>query len=471
MSPIFPVILSGGAGTRLWPQSRQAYPKQFLSLTSGQTLLQQTAERLFAVASTPPLVICNEVHRFIVAEQLRTLPAGSAKIILEPVGRNTAPAITLAALAATKDGADPIVVISPADHVVMNSQAFEVATGQAVSLAEDGFVVTFGVTPDRPETGYGYIKPGEQINGSPGHRIAHFVEKPNADRAAVMLSQGGFLWNSGLFVFKASVLLSELEHLAPEILAACRFALDGAERDLDFLRLASEPFTACPAGSFDVLVMERTDKGAVVELDAGWTDIGSWDALWQLLDKDADGNAGRGDVIALESKNSLVWSEKSLLAVFGVENLIVVESDDSILVADRGRAQEIRKVVARLDAEGSTRHQVHRRVYRPWGSFDALDSGERFQVKSIVIKPGQGTSMQLHHHRAEHWIVVRGCAKVTCEDREIILEENQSTYIPRGAKHRLENPGKGDLELIEVQSGSYLGEDDIVRFDDVYGRE
>ena len=466
---LMPVIMAGGSGSRLWPLSRQLNPKQFLALTGERTLLQATLDRLEGLEATAPLLICNDEHRFIAAEQLRQGGVEDAEILLEPVGRNTAPAIALAALRATERGGDPLLLVLAADHAMQDDAAFRESVERAVPLAEAGHLVTFGIVPSAPETGYGYIERGAALDGG-GHAVARFVEKPDAATAQAYLDSGDYYWNSGMFLFRASRYLEGLERFEPEMLAACREALAGGQRDLDFVRVAAEAFAACPANSIDYAVMERTEAAAVVALDAGWSDIGSWSALWEVAERDGDGNALRGDVTVHDARDTLVHADHRLVAAVGVDNLVVVETKDAVLVAHKDRVQDVKKVVERLEAEGRTEHLNHREVYRPWGCYDSIDYGDRFQVKRITVKPGAKLSVQMHHHRAEHWVVVRGTARVTNGDDSFLVSENESTYIPLGRVHALENPGSIPLELVEVQSGSYLGEDDIVRFDDQYGR-
>ena len=475
---ILPVVLSGGSGTRLWPLSREHYPKQLLPLVGDDSLLQATVQRLDGLPGVgEPLLICNEDHRFIVAEQVRLLGRAGA-LILEPVGRNTAPALTLAALWALARGADPVLVVMPADHVILQGGVFRDAVRRAAALAEAGMAVTFGITPDAPETGYGYIQRGTALAGDAGaYALARFVEKPDRATAQGYLDAGDYLWNSGIFVMKASVWKHAIGACRPDILAACETALAGAKTDGDFVRVAKEAFAACPSDSIDYAVMEKITAGvaglpaaAVIPLSAGWSDVGAWDSLWQVLPKDGAGNAHRGDVMLHETVDTLAFSESRLVACVGVRDLVVVETPDAVLVAHKDRTQDVKKIAERLKREARGEAQAHRKVERPWGSYDGVDSGERFQVKRIVVKPGASLSLQMHHHRAEHWIVVRGTAKVTRGEQTLLVSENESTFIPLGMKHRLENPGKVPLEMIEVQSGSYLGEDDIVRFEDNYGR-
>ncbi len=469
---IIPVILSGGAGTRLWPLSRELYPKQFLPLTGERSLLQQTIVRVHGLANVaPPLVVCNEEHRFLVAEQLREIGVTGAQILLEPVGRNTAPAVALAALRLQSAGDDPLLLVLPSDHVIVDTAAFRAAVTAGSAAAAGGALVTFGVLPTRPETGYGYIRAGDPVDAKgPARRVQAFVEKPDAARAAAYVASGDYLWNGGMFLFSASAYLAELERHAPAILAACRAACDGISADLDFVRVRREPFLDAPSDSIDYAVMEHTDRAVVVPLDAGWSDVGSWDALLEVQAADARGNVISGDVLAQDVDDSLIRAESRLVAALGIKNHIIVETADAVLVADRSRAQDVKRLVERLKAERRDEPLVHRQVFRPWGSYEGLVLTERFQVKRIVVKPGASLSLQMHHHRAEHWVVVKGTARVTCGAEVKLLAEDESTYIPIGTRHRLENPGRIPLEIIEVQSGSYLGEDDIVRFEDNYGR-
>lgn len=466
MSQILPVILSGGSGTRLWPLSREAYPKQFLPLTGEHTMLQDTWLRVAGVATQPPIVVANESHRFVAAEQLQQAGTATTAILLEPAGRNTAPAIAAAALEACRDGDDPLLLVLPSDHLIGDIAGFHQAIAQAAAVAEQGKLVTFGIQPTAPETGYGYIKAAA---GEGPRAIARFVEKPDLATAQSYVASGEYYWNSGMFLFRASRYLQELERLQPQMLAACRSAWEKARRDTDFIRLDADAFKASPSDSIDYAVMEKTADAAVVPLDAGWSDVGSWTALRDVSPQDGDGNAHRGDVIAIDCRNTFAYGER-LIAMVGLEDVIVVETDDAVLVGKSDRMQEVKDVVARLKSDGRSEAAWHRKVYRPWGAYDSIDHGERFQVKRITVKPGGTLSLQMHHHRAEHWIVVSGTAEVTRGDEVLLLTENQSTYIPLGVTHRLRNPGKLPLELIEVQSGSYLGEDDIVRFEDTYGR-
>jgi len=474
--PIQPVIMAGGSGTRLWPLSRSGFPKQFLSLGSEDSLFQQAIARLVGLAGgdiavEAPLIVGNAEHRFLALEQMREMRVEPAAVILEPVGRNTAPALTLAALAAREGGADPVLVVSPADQTVTDRPAFTTALRAAVHGAANGAIVILGVTPTSPETAYGYIRstPADGL-----HKVARFVEKPDAATAARYLAEGGYTWNSGMFVLRASVWLDALREFRPDILAATEAAWSGRTPDERFVRPTREAFLAVPSESVDYAVMEKCPGSRfdirMVPLDAGWNDLGAWDAVWQVADKDAAGNAGVGDVIFEDSRNTLVHASGRLVTTLGVDDIVVVETADAVLVADRQRSQDVKKLVNRLDKDRRTEHALHRKVHRPWGWYDSVDAGPRFQVKRIMVNPGATLSLQMHHHRAEHWIVVQGTAEVTCGDRKTILTENQSTYIPLGETHRLANPGKLPLEIIEVQSGSYLGEDDIVRFEDTYGR-
>lgn len=467
MMPLQPVLLSGGSGTRLWPLSREAYPKQFLPLVGEDTMLQATWSRIAPMAGMAPIVVANEAHRFLVAEQLRVVGAPVPRIVLEPVGRNTAPAIAVAALQALADGADPLLLVLPSDHVVANVDAFREAVRVAGVAAEAGKLVTFGIVPTTPETGFGYI---EAAAGQGDVRpVKRFVEKPDLETAKGYIAQGGYYWNSGMFLFRASVVLAELERFRPDIVSACRAAFDKARRDGDFVRLDESAFAACPSDSIDYAVMERTDAAMVLPVDIGWNDVGSWSALWDVTERDADGNAHHGDVIAVDSRNSYAYARR-LVALVGVDDLVVVETDDAVLVAHKGRVQQVKDIVAKLKATQRTQAALHREVHRPWGSYDSVDVGDGFQVKRIKVKPGATLSLQSHKHRAEHWIIVRGTARVTRGDEVFDLQANQSTYIPIGERHRLQNPADDMLELIEVQSGDYLGEDDIVRYEDVYGR-
>ncbi|MFA5701286.1 MAG: mannose-1-phosphate guanylyltransferase/mannose-6-phosphate isomerase [Desulfuromonas sp.] len=464
-----PVIMAGGTGSRLWPLSRQLNPKQFLHLCGDTTLLQQTLTRLDGLNTAPPSIICNEDHRFMAAEQLRQIGINDASILLEPVGRNTAPAIALAALQSTAAGDDPVMLVLAADHYIADEQAFQQAVVDAIRLAQDDKLVTFGIVPTQAETGYGYIQRGQDLPHQ-GYAVARFVEKPDAATAQAYLDSGDYYWNSGMFMFKASVYLKALDASRPDILAACARAMEHAHTDLDFIRIDATAFAECPSDSIDYAVMEKTRAAAVIPLDAGWSDIGSWSALWEMGTKSENGNVVHGDVIATDTHNSLLRAEHRMVATIGVRDLVVVETKDALMVAHKDRVQDVKKVVEHIKDQGRHEHRNNREVYRPWGMYDSIDSGERYQVKRITVKPGARLSVQLHHHRAEHWIVVSGTAQITVAEETKILSENESIYIPLGKTHCLENPGKIPLELIEVQSGSYLGEDDIMRFDDVYGR-
>ena len=531
-----PVILSGGAGTRLWPLSRELYPKQLLALIGERTMLQQTMLRLEGLGASGPVVVCNEAHRFLVAEQLRQLGVEPQAVVLEPIGRNTAPAIALAAHAAIDvarrgtatasggaasgsaadggaapgsaaaggDGSvDPVLLVLPADHVIRDVPVFHKAVRIALGAAEAGQLVTFGIVPTTPETGYGYIQRGEAVSSGSGgaaagpaagavggartaagtgaagaagtadtvYRIARFVEKPSPERAREFLASGEHYWNSGMFMFRARRYLEELARFAPQIAKACEAAYHGAKSDLDFMRIDAKSFGSCPSDSIDYAVMEKTSDAVVVPLAAGWSDVGSWSALHEASEPDVRGNVARGDVMAEDCEGCYLYSESRLVSVVGLKDHVVVETKDAVLVAPRNRVQDVKKLVLRIKERGRYEHSLHREVFRPWGSYDSIENGPRFQVKRLKVKPGATLSLQLHHHRAEHWIVVSGTARITRGDEVFLLEENQSTYIPIGVRHRIENPGKIPLHIIEVQSGSYLGEDDIVRFEDRYGRE
>lgn len=461
---MIPIILSGGSGTRMWPYSRSMFPKQFLPLVGENSMLQETILRL--AESIPPLVVCNEDHRFMVAEQLRELDINAHNILLEPVARNTAPAIALAALNVMESG-DDIMLVLPADHVIPDVEAFQKALTIAESQASNGALVTFGIVPTYAETGYGYIRASGSVTGCP---VEEFLEKPDLVKANEYVASGEYFWNSGMFMFKASTYLAELEKFAPEIFTACVNAMNGAKEDLDFVRVDSSAFELCPSESIDYAVMEKTGSAVMVPLDAGWSDLGSWSSLWAIYEKDNQGNATRGDVILENTRNCYVQSEDKLIATVGLTDTVIVQTDDAILVAAQDQVQNVKAIVERLKAKGRTETKLHRKVFRPWGSYDSIDNGDRFQVKRIVVNPGAKLSLQMHHHRAEHWIVVSGTAQVINGDKNMLLKENESTYIPLGVTHSLSNPGTIPLEIIEVQSGSYLGEDDIVRFEDVYGR-
>lgn len=471
---MIPVVMAGGSGTRLWPLSRQLYPKQFLPLLGERSMLQETCGRLSGMDFQPPLVICGEEHRFIVAEQLRWAGHAWGKILLESVGRNTAPAVALAACYALEnstEGEDPVLLVLAADHAIKDPQEFRCAVTSALPLAEQGKLVTFGIVPSTPEVGYGYIKCGEVIGSGPAQVVDAFVEKPSKEVAEAYLAKGGYLWNSGMFLFRAGRFLEELNNHRPDILEACRQAMALATVDLDFVRPDPAAFLDCPEDSIDYAVMEKTPSAVVVPMDCGWSDVGSWSALWEVSEKDDHGNTLKGDVVALDTHNSYVHSDRRLIATLGLRDLVVVESDDAIMVADRSRVQEVKAIVDQLRAKDRSEAKIHRKVYRPWGYYDSVENGQRFQVKRIVVKPGGRLSLQMHHHRAEHWIVVSGTALVTKGEKEFLLSENESTFISIGETHRLDNPGSIPLEMIEVQSGSYLGEDDIVRLEDIYNRK
>ncbi len=469
---ILPVILSGGAGTRLWPLSRELYPKQLLPLASEQTMIQETVTRLDGIADLgQPVLVCNDAHRFMVAEQMRQMGVVPEAIILEPSGRNTAPAVAIASLYALQKNLDPLLLILPADHLIEDVISFQAAVTAAVVAAEQGQLVTFGIVPDKPETGYGYIRAEKGTVHSVLYPVAEFVEKPDLETAESYVKSGDYFWNSGMFMFRASRYLEELKSFRADIVEACERTVLSLTKDLDFLRLDKDLFQACPSDSIDYAVMEKTADAVVYPLDAGWNDIGAWSALWDVKEKDVAGNVIQGDVLLENTADCYLHATKRMIAAVGLKDLVVVETADAVLVADRSQVQDVKKIVEQLKKQERGEAQLHSRVNRPWGTYEGIDAGDRFQVKRICVNPGASLSLQKHHHRAEHWIVVRGTAKVTCGDKTLLLAENQSTYIPLGEVHRLENPGKIMLEMIEVQSGSYLGEDDIVRFDDVYGRE
>jgi mannose-1-phosphate guanylyltransferase/mannose-6-phosphate isomerase len=470
---LIPVILSGGSGTRLWPLSRELYPKQLLSLVGKGTMLQETLARLSGVPEVqPPVVVCNESHRFLVAEQLRQVKTAASAILLEPVGRNTAPAVAVAALSAltaAQSGDDPVLLVLPADHVIRDVKAFQAAVAVGLSAAASDKLVTFGVVGNKPETGYGYIRRADGVG--PVYPVAQFVEKPDLATARDYVASGRYYWNSGMFMFRARAWLDELKQLSPAIHDACVAAFSAAKSDLDFTRLPKTLFEACPSDSIDYAVMEKTKKAVVVPLDAGWSDVGSWSALQEAIPADAAGNVTTGDVLVSDTQGCYLHSTSRLVAAVGLKDHVVVETKDAVMIAPRDRVQNVKDLVNELKKQGRYETSLHREVFRPWGSYDSIDSGERFQVKRLTVNPGASLSLQLHHHRAEHWVVVSGTAQITCGDKVFLLEENQSTYIPIGAKHRIDNPGKIPLHIIEVQSGAYLGEDDIVRFEDVYGRQ
>ncbi|EKO6311686.1 mannose-1-phosphate guanylyltransferase/mannose-6-phosphate isomerase [Escherichia coli] len=466
---IIPIIMAGGSGTRLWPLSRSLYPKQFLSLTNENSLLQETLKRLDGLNCLPPVIVSNNEHRFIVAEQLRQFGVDDFQIILEPVGRNTAPAVALAALKALELHGDHHMLVLAADHAIQDIEAFHAAVLAAEQESVDNKLVTFGIVPTKPETGYGYIKKGEQVKNSV-FKVNSFVEKPDLETAKNYLEQKCYLWNTGMFMFKASVYLDELKKFRPDILAACKESLSSASTDLDFIRLNSDVFAECPDESIDYAVMEKTQDCVVIPLDADWSDIGSWTSLWEISEKDEHENVSHGDVINYNSRNNYIYSEGSLISTVGVNNLIIVQTKDALLVAQQDNVQDIKKIVEILKKQKRSEHISHREVYRPWGRYDSVERGDRYQVKRITVKPGECLSTQMHHHRAEHWVVVAGTAKVTCGERTYFVTENESTFIPIGTVHTLENPGKIPLEVIEIQSGVYLGDDDIVRLSDKYGR-
>ncbi|MBG6288653.1 MULTISPECIES: mannose-1-phosphate guanylyltransferase/mannose-6-phosphate isomerase [Pseudomonas] len=468
---MIPVILSGGSGSRLWPLSRKQYPKQFLALTGDHTLFQQTLERLVFEGMEPPVVVSNQEHRFIVQEQLEALNLKTQSILLEPFGRNTAPAVAIAAMKLLAEGRDELLLILPADHVIDDQRAFQRALALATNAAEKGEMVLFGIPANRPETGYGYIKAGDERGLPDGViRVERFIEKPDEVRAQQFVEDGGYFWNSGMFLFRASRFLEELKKHDADIYDTCLLALERSQHDGDLISIDAATFECCPDNSIDYAVMEKTRRACVVPLSAGWNDVGSWSSIWEVHDKDDDGNVTMGDVMVHDSHNCLVHGNGKLVSVIGLEDIVVVETKDAMMIAHKDRVQDVKKVVNQLDAAGRSETQNHCQVYRPWGSYDSVDMGGRFQVKHISVKPGARLSLQMHHHRAEHWIVVSGTAQVTCDDKTFLLTENQSTYIPIASVHRLANPGKIPLEIIEVQSGSYLGEDDIERLEDVYGR-
>jgi mannose-1-phosphate guanylyltransferase/mannose-6-phosphate isomerase len=470
---LIPVILSGGTGSRLWPLSRALRPKQFLSLTEERSLFQLTLDRLaplFEPGGLQPIVVANDDHRFLVAEQCRAMGVKPQQLILEPMGRNTAPAIAIAALAALETGTDPVLLVLPSDHVFEKPKQFIEAVKAALPSAQAGQLVTFGIVPSYPETGYGYIRSAAPLQAGQAVPVAEFVEKPNSASAEAYLAAGNYTWNSGMFLMKASTFLQELKRFQGPMYAACEHAWNSSKTDLDFTRLEREAFAQCPAESIDYAVMEKTDKAMVIPLDAGWNDVGAWSSVWNALEKDAQGNAVRGDTLLHDVQDSYVYAEHRLVSLVGVKNLVVIETADAVLVLAKDRAQDVKRVVDQLKAEKRPEVDAHREVFRPWGSYDSVDRGGRFQVKRITVNPGAKLSLQMHHHRAEHWVVVSGTARVRIGEVESMITENQSVYIPIGAIHSLENPGKTPLEIIEVQSGSYLGEDDIVRFEDRYGR-
>ncbi len=468
---VWPVIMAGGSGTRLWPLSRSGFPKQFLVLSGNTSLFQQAVSRLQGLSDAhttvaAPVVVGNEEHRFLVLDQLREIKSPPSAVLLEPMGRNTAPAVTLAALQALESGVDPVMVVTAADQTVTNPAAFTAAVKKAVAAAAEGAIAILGVTPDRPETGYGYVR-------AEGDRVAQFVEKPDLATAQKYLAQGGYFWNAGMFVLKASVWMAALQRFRPDIATACQAAFAKRQADAEFVRPDKADFAAVPSESVDYAVMEKCPGVLdirMVALDAGWNDLGAWEAVWQVSEKDAQGNASVGDAMISDSHNTLVHATSRLVSAVGLTDVVVVETPDAVFVSSREKSQDVKNIVAQLGREQRGEHALHRKVHRPWGWYDSIDNGPRHQVKRIMVKPGASLSLQMHHHRAEHWIVVTGTAEVTVGDKVLLLAENQSTYIPLGETHRLRNPGKVPLEIIEVQSGSYLGEDDIVRFEDTYGR-
>lgn len=465
---LLPIIMAGGSGSRLWPLSRVKYPKQFLTVTNEQTMLQQTVTRMHGLEHRAPFIICNEEHRFLVAEQLRHINSIHSEILLEPVGRNTAPAIALAAQFSVMKGDDALMLVLAADHVIKDTQAFHQSVLAAIPYAQRGDMVTFGITASTPETGYGYIKIGSTVvvgNENRGFSVDSFVEKPDLDTARQYLESGRYLWNSGMFLFKASIYLAELSKFRPDILDACQSAYDSHFSDLDFIRMSTDLFAQIPDESIDFAVMEKTEKAVVVPMNANWSDVGSWSALWDVSNKDEHGNATHGDVLTEMTQNSYIYSQDKLVATVGVENLIIVETKDAVLVADKDKAQDVKSIVNQLKQQNRPEYQQHQKLYRPWGSNETVSTGARYQVKQVLVKPKEKTALQMHYHRAEHWVVVSGTAKVTKGNETFLLTENQSTYIPVGTTHSVENPGQVPLELIEVRSGSYLEEDDIIRFD------
>ncbi len=471
MDTIIPVILSGGSGSRLWPLSRAMRPKQFLGVTEQQTLFQLTLARVQQLdGALSPIIVANHEHRFLAAEQARVLGVDPTAILLEPMGRNTAPAIAVAALQARADNTDPLILVMPSDHIIQDIAAFNTAVALARDAASDGLLVTFGIVPDRAETGYGYVMAGDLLKPAGVHQVARFVEKPDLETAQAYVASGQYCWNSGMFMFRASVFLEELAAHRPDIREGAEKAWHNAHRDLEFIRLDKEAFAACPSESVDYAVMEKTRNAAMVSLDAGWNDVGAWPAVWESQAKDDSGNAGRGDFMFEDASGCYVHADHRLVTLLGTQDLFVIETSDAVLVGHKGHAQGVKKIVERLQASKRKETDFHREVFRPWGSFDSIDQGEKYQVKRITVAPGAKLSLQYHHHRAEHWVVVSGTGKVRIGEHTQILAENQSVYIPVGETHSLENPGSVPLELIEVQSGSYLGEDDIVRLEDIYGR-
>ncbi len=469
---IIPVILSGGSGTRLWPLSRAMRPKQLLRLVSNSTMIQDTVFRLNGVTQLfEPIIVCNEAHRFTIAEQMREIEINPSAIILEPFGKNTAPAVAISALQSQKDGNDPVLLVLPADHVIRNQEAFHLAIAKGYQAAMDNKLVTFGIIPNAPETGYGYIKAGKMSAIENAFNVDQFIEKPDIDTAQQYLSEGGYYWNSGMFMFKASAYLKELNIHDTEIFNCSKAALMKATVDMDFIRLDSDSFEKCPADSIDYAVMEKTQSATVIPVDIDWNDIGSWSALWEVGDADNNGNVTQGDVVLEDTCNSYIHADSRLVTTVGLTDHVVIETADAVLVAHRDKAQNVKDIVEQLKKANRDEATIHHKAYRPWGAYECIDQDSRFQVKRITVNVGASLSLQMHHHRSEHWVVVQGTARVTCGDKVFLMSENESTYIPLGTKHRLENSGKIPLELIEVQTGSYLGEDDIIRFDDVYGRK
>lgn len=471
---INPVILSGGSGTRLWPLSRKLRPKQFLPVHTDKTLFQETILRLHKISTgnlviNDPMVICNNEHRFFVAENARSINLDLDKIILEPVARNTAPAVAVAAITSLKKGDDQVLLVLPADHVIQDTESFKIAVEEGLALANQGNLVTFGVVPTKPHTGYGYIECGDGISDS-AFKIRSFKEKPNTETAEEFLAKGGYYWNSGMFMFKASTYIDALNKYAPEVAEHAAESIDNAHKDLDFIRLQEQSFSLCPDISIDYAVMEKTDKAVVVKLEADWCDIGSWGALLEIGDKDEDGNVCRGDIIVKDSKDSYFYGSHKLITAVGVQDLIVVDTKDALLITNRNKSEDVKDIVNSLKEKNRSETMHHRVVYRPWGSYDSICKGPRDQVKRVIVKPGAKLSLQKHMHRSEHWVIVKGTAKITKGDEQFLMSENESTYIPVGTMHSLENPGKIPLEIIEIQTGSYLGEDDIERFEDIYGR-
>lgn len=470
-SNIMPVLLAGGNGSRLWPLSRTLFPKQFIRLTGDSTMLQQTLGRTVGLSSLPPAVVCNEEHRFIVAEQARQANIDLEMVMLEPFGRNTAPAVAMVAMQQREKGCDPVLLVLPSDHLIGDSERFTELVKIGEGVAEQGKLVTFGVVPTGPETGFGYIEAGQNLSeNASAFNVARFVEKPDTERAQQFVDSGNFYWNSGMFMFRASTYLNELEKARPDIYEACEQAVSNLTQDNDFVRVPADIFEGCPDESIDYAVMEKTTHAAVVPFDAGWNDLGSWSAMWDVEEKDDNGNVAIGDVVVRDCNNSYVRADSRLVATIGMDDVVVVETKDAVLVVNKNLVQSVKQVVADIKNKQRTEHHAHVKVYRPWGDYECIDEGHRFQVKRITVKPGEKLSLQMHYHRAEHWIVVKGTAIVECNGKEQLLTENQSTFIPIGATHRLTNPGRLPLELVEVQSGGYVGEDDIVRFEDTYGR-